>query len=210
IQHQLFTLGSNGPVVTDVGSLASFIVPATGLTEVAYWANDNVGNVEQMHQVRLQPWLTLSQPSVSFGSQVIGTTSNPVTVNIGNTGGMELTVNSYSATSEFTVSNPGTASGCPVAPFKLPPNGACTFAVRFAPTGPYPPGPRTGWLTINHNGANGTSVPGVSSFALDGQGIGIPHASVSQSTLQFTNTRVGTSSEQVVMLTNDGWDTLAI
>lgn len=187
IQYQVFTMTTTDPMVTFPGDRASLLVPATGLTEVAYWATDNVGNVETMHSIRLQPWLALSQPGVSFGSQLINAVSSPATVSISNTGGMALTVNSVTTSSEFKLAT-ATSGACPAAPFTLATGASCSLGVSFAPTGPYPPGPRTGFLTVKHNGANGTSVSGTSSFALDGVGIGIPHLTISQSTLQFSST----------------------
>jgi hypothetical protein len=209
IQHQVFTLQSSGSVQRDSGSTASFAVAAQGLTDIAYWATDKVGNVEPTRLMRLEPKLVANPAVGSFASQPLGSTSQPITIILTNPGSMELTVNSYATSTEFVVT-PAPSGGCSSAPVKLVPGGSCALKIHFAPSGPYPPGPRSGQLTIIHNGSNGTTAPGTTVVALSGNAIGVPSATLSTSTLSFYKQRLQTTGEQVVTLKNDGSDSLAI
>jgi hypothetical protein len=92
------------------------------------------------------PGVGLSQASLTFGGQLLTTTSAPQTVTLTNTGTSALTINSIAASGDFAQTN-----NCPLSPATLAAAGNCTISVTFAPTAV---GPRAGTLTIMDNAAN--------------------------------------------------------
>jgi len=89
---------------------------------------------------------SLSPTGLSFGRQLIATTSVPRVVTLSNTNSMTpLTINSISTSGDFAETN--TCGGA------VPPSGNCTISVTFSPTSA---GRRTGSLTVNDNSTSGT------------------------------------------------------
>ena len=89
---------------------------------------------------------SLSPTGLSFGRQLIATTSVPRVVTLSNTDSMtSLTINSISTSGDFAETN--TCGGA------VPPSGNCTISVTFSPTSA---GRRTGSLTVNDNSTSGT------------------------------------------------------
>ena len=83
--------------------------------------------------------VTLSPPSLSFGPQVVGTTSTPQTVQISTNGSLSIT--SIMTSAEFTQTNNCGNS--------LPPGGSCQVSVTFTPSAT---GIQNGTLTISDSG----------------------------------------------------------
>lgn len=142
------------------------------------------------------PVVTLSPSSLNFGSQKVGTTSNPQNVTLTNSGDADLNISSIVTTGDFSQTNT-----CPVGG-NLAAGSYCTIAVTFTPTAP---GTRNGALTITDN------APG-SPQSVPLTGVGLQGAvTLTPPSLNFGNQTVGiTSSPQISTLTNTGNGTLTI
>jgi len=89
--------------------------------------------------------LGFSPPSVSFGDQLVGTSSATQAVTITNPGGSGLTVTGVVPSAGFTqTNNCGTA---------LPANASCTVNIAFSPAAS---GPANGLVTVSYNGTQST------------------------------------------------------
>jgi uncharacterized repeat protein (TIGR01451 family) len=76
----------------------------------------------------LDPQVTPSPAALDFGSQLAGTTSEPVRVTLGNTGSDPLHLTGFSIGKGFKASGFGTCTRA-----AIPVGGSCSFTVRFAP-----------------------------------------------------------------------------
>jgi hypothetical protein len=132
------------------------------------------------------PAVTLSPANLSFGTQLVGTSSSPQPVTLTNTGSVHLKIANIAASANFSQTN-----NCPSS---VSPNGQCTINVTFKPRGR---DKHTGTVTITDNAPNSPqTVP------LTGVGTAV---SLVPSGLDFGNQKVGTTSQpQVVTLTNHG------
>lgn len=136
------------------------------------------------------PAVSLSATSLDFGQQVVGTTSQPRTVTVANTGTTSLTVRNATATGDFTAD----ATGCTAQP--VPPGQACAISVTFSPTAT---GTRSGTLSVTSNAASSPDT-----VALTGTGVA-PAIAVTPGGLAFGTVPIGTtSSPQNVTVTNTG------
>ena len=90
--------------------------------------------------------VTLSPASLTFPSQQVGTTSQPLTITVGNVGATTLTFAGISASGDFTQTNNCTSG--------VAPGGSCTVSVLFAPTAA---GTRTGSISLSDNDGSLTS-----------------------------------------------------
>lgn len=133
--------------------------------------------------------------SLTFVSQLAGTTRASQAVTIQNTGAAVLNVASITATGDFSVAS----STCSTT---LASRTSCTVNVAFTPS---QVGTRTGMLTIGDDGMGAPQM-----VALSGTGVA-PIASISTTSLTFAAQPVSsTSSQQAVTLTNNGNAPLAI
>ena len=127
---------------------------------------------------------SVNPASLSFGNQLLNTTSNAQLVTLSATGNSCLKL-SLAVTGDFAQTNTCGAG--------LPAGQICTISVTFTPSAN---GTRTGALTFNGNAA---SVP------LSGTGFVPATASVSPSALNFGNQTVGTESPtQTLTVSNTG------
>jgi len=121
------------------------------------------------------PAVGLAPTSLTFGSQLLNTTSAAQTVTLTNTGTGPLTIVSIAASGDFAETSAGTTA-CPIAPATLPAtagSNTCTISVTFTPTAT---GARTGTLTITDNASGsphtvpltGTGTAPVPDFGLTG------------------------------------------
>jgi len=136
----------------------------------------------------------LSPGSLTFGSQLVGTSSASQPVTLTNPGAATLTISSIAASGDFSqINNCGSSQA----------GGAhCTLNVTFKPAGT---GTRNGTLTVTDNASNSPQ-----STSLTGTGIA-PAVSLSTSSLTFAGQLVGTtSSSKPVTLTNTGTATLSV
>ncbi|HXJ91860.1 MAG TPA: choice-of-anchor D domain-containing protein [Terriglobia bacterium] len=137
------------------------------------------------------PGATLSTHSLHFGSQVVGTSSAPLTATLTNTGTGTLSISNISVTgtnpSYFTETN---NCGTSLAVAAL-----CTFTVTFTPA---TTGSMSATLTITDNAGTGSQTVNLS-------GNGKTAVSLSRSSITFVSRKVGTtSSTQTITLTNLG------
>ncbi len=149
------------------------------------------------------PFVSLSVLSLTFGPQVVDTTSaaQTVTVTNGGTGNLDISTVTEDGTNpgDFTVGT-DTCSGA-----TLEPKGTCTVSVTFTPS---ETGSRSAFLifTDNNNGVAGST----QTVSLTGPG-GAQVAGVSPSSVTFGDQNVGTTTwSQPVTLSNTGSDPLAI
>jgi hypothetical protein len=130
--------------------------------------------------------LTISPSSFNFGSQVVATSSNAKSATLTNTGTVQLTFTSIIASGDFSQTNTCNTN--------ILPGKKCTIKITFAPT---VLGARTGAITISDNAGNSPQT-----ITLTGNGIA--PASLSHTTLTFSNEIVGsTSTAKSVTLTNN-------
>jgi YVTN family beta-propeller protein len=128
--------------------------------------------------------VTLFPASLSFGSQLLHTASQPQTVTLTNTGSTTLNIASIVASANFYRTN-----HCPSS---LAPGASCTIKVTFRPLSICP---KTGTLTITDDAANSPQV-----VPLSGVGTVV---TLSATSLDFGNQTVGTtSSPQMFTLAN--------
>ena len=132
--------------------------------------------------------------SLTFSSQLVGTTSAAQTATLSNTGDAPLPIFTILATGDFAASNNCGSS--------LAAGSNCMISVTFTPT---LRGTRTGMVNITSTGGQ----PPVATVGLQGNGIG-PAASLSGG-LTFTGQLVGTTSaSQTISLSSVGETALAI
>jgi probable HAF family extracellular repeat protein len=135
--------------------------------------------------------------SLNFGSLKIGSTSNPKTIIIRNTGNVDLIINQLVITgtnaSEFNKNDCLTIS----------PGASCSIDVTFAPTLPF--GKKSAILSINSNDPKKSIV----NVRLSGQAAP-PKISVSPKSLNFGSVQVGNISTKMITLKNTGISDLLI
>ena len=140
------------------------------------------------------PGVGLSSSTLSFGSQVVNTTSDPAPVTLTNTGDSDLAIASITAAGDFSETDTCNA------PTVLAGGASCIINVSFSPTAT---GTRNGAITIIDS--LGSHV-----IALNGTG-NAPGVGLSPSSLTFGSQTVGTASpSQPVTLTNSGTSNLTI
>jgi hypothetical protein len=138
----------------------------------------------------------LAPSSLTFASQVVGTTSAPQTVTLTNNGTLTLNISDIQTTEDFAQTN-----NCPAT---LSPGASCTVSTTFAPTDL---GVRSGTLSVTSN-----AIIAITPVALSGTGAPPEYqGTASPTTLSFADQQVGTtSSRQNFILTNTGAGVLTI
>src|SRR2546427_550528 len=121
------------------------------------------------------PGVGLAPRSLVFGSQLLATTSTPMTVTLTNTGTAALTINSFAASSDFAATSTG-ASACPTSPATLAAGANCTINVTFTPTAS---GARTGTLPLSGDTHGSPQI-----FCLNGNGTS-PGVGLARTSLDF-------------------------
>ena len=143
----------------------------------------------------LGPIVTLSQPGLSFGNQLLGTPSAAQQLTLSNTGNAPLTISSI-ATTQGSFSQTNNCGTALAASFN------CTMNVTFTPSSL---GTVNASLTITDNASGSPQTGGLS-----GTGIA-PAVSLSGSSLSFGNQLVSTpSAAQTETVTNTGTANLTI
>jgi hypothetical protein len=142
------------------------------------------------------PPVTVSPKSLSFGNQLVGTSSATQTITVTNNGSVATNL-SISVSGDFTQTNT-----CPVSPATLAMGGNCMVNAAFKPTAT---GVRNGVITVTHQLAGSPQ-----SVALSGTGVA-PIVTLGGNSISFGNQNVGTTSNaQMVSLSNTGTATLTI
>jgi phospholipase C len=130
--------------------------------------------------------VVLSPTLLSFGTEMVGAASAPLTATLSNTGSSPVTINSITTTADYTGTNNCGSS--------VPSHGNCSISISFAPT---TSGRRYGALTVNTSDAGSPQVVNLT-------GIGTAITLV-PSSLSFGNQPVGSASApQSVIVTNGG------
>ena len=141
------------------------------------------------------PIASLSVPSLTFGSEVVATSSAAQTVTVTNTGTAPLNFSSIVAGGDFALDASGTTCSTST---QLGLSATCAIAIVFTPAAT---GTRTGTLTL-------TDDAGTQTVALSGTGIA-PGASLDPSSLTFGSQVVGAvGPAQTATLTNTGTSAL--
>ena len=158
--------------------------------------NDGVNAVAAVTGTEVQPGLSLTPTSASFGSVVIGNT-NSQTVQIKNSGTANLTV------SQATVTGAGfTLSGLAV-PLTLTPGQSGNFNVQYAPQSA---GSVIGAVSIASNAPNSPAT-----VALSATGVAASYTiSVNPTSLSFGSVTDGSSAAKGFTVTNTGNSNVAI
>ena len=152
----------------------------------------DIGNLDRLNLRELSPSLgaatvSLSPTSLSYGNQVIKTTSAAKVVTLTNTSTATLNISSITASTGFAIS--ANTCGSTLAAAKK-----CTVSVTFTPTAL---GKVTGTLTVADNASNSPQTVALS-------GTGVNPATVSPTALSFGGQAIATSSAaKVVTLTNN-------
>jgi hypothetical protein len=140
------------------------------------------------------PAMSESPHSLSFGNQIVGSSSVPQTVILSNTGTAPLQFNTIYTTGDFSET-----TGCSS---PLVPGTRCSISIVFTPTARYA---RTGTLVISSSQISQTDT-----VTLSGTGT-VAIAQLSPGSLSFGNQRVNTSSaSQSVTLLNTGDEPLIL
>ena len=169
----------------------TFTPSVTGPVSGSLIVNDDSGNAGAAQTVALTgtgtaPIGTATPASISFSSQVVGTTSTAKSVTLQNTGTGPMGVASVSASAPFSQTN--TCVGSIIAPAA-----SCTISVSFTPT---VVGSASGSVTIADDA-------GVQSVSLTGTGSA--PVTFSSSTLSFGTLAAGsTSAAKTLTVTNRG------
>ena len=175
--------------------LASYVTATDAADIAAYIANPAAGTAS--------PAATLSSTALSFGNQVVGTTSGTMSASLTNSG----TANLVLSTVTLGGANPAefTRSGTCTNALSLLPAASCSVNVAFKPTAI---GARGATITIAHNATPSTSV-----LSLSGAGTAVPAPAVglSATTILFGNQTVGTTSAaKTVSISNTGTANLVL
>ncbi|MFL5658953.1 MAG: N,N-dimethylformamidase beta subunit family domain-containing protein [Ktedonobacteraceae bacterium] len=187
----------------------TFTPTATGARSASVSITDNASG--SPHSVALSgtgttpaPAVSLTPSSLTFSSQVVGSTSAAQAVTLKNSGTADLTISTIS----LGGTNPGDfaqTNTCPISPSTLAAGASCTISVTFTPTAT---GTRNASVSITDNAADSPQT-----IALSGSGASAPAPAVSltPSSLTFSSQAIGsTSAAQAVTLKNSGTAALTI
>ena len=199
--------GANAPNVilnaisNDKGGMSFLGTPPYTVTSLqagdiaAYIANPAAGTPS--------PAATLSTATLSFGNQVVQTSSGTMSANLTNTGSANLVLSTITlgGTNPMEFTRGGTCAPA----ISLAPAASCSVDVTFKPTAL---GTRSAAITIGHNATPNTSV-----LSLTGNGTAAPTPAVglSATTLDFGSQTVGMSSAiKSVSISNTGTANLVL
>jgi hypothetical protein len=170
--HQDFATGA-GPSAVPIGDFNG-----DGRMDLAV-ANSTDNTVS----VLLQSTVELSPRALDFAYHILNQPSSPQTITLTNVGNSALMIDSVAATAGFAQTNDCGSNVMPAA--------SCSINVTFTPLAP---GTASGTLTIVDS-----AIGSPQTIALTGIG---SQVSLSPSSLTFAGQNVGTSSNQLVKLTN--------
>jgi len=153
------------------------------------------------------PGISVSPPTVAFGSVRVGSTSTPTVLTIANPGSADLVVSgmSLSDTGNFALNvNGGTNPAGSTTP-TIPSGQSKTIALTFSPSAV---AAASGQLTITSNATGGTATVAISGQGVAGTG---PAITVSPNAQNFGVVAPGTTSTPaVITITNNGTQDLQV
>jgi hypothetical protein len=150
----------------------------------------------------VHPTVSFSPTSLSFGPQLVGSTSASQSVTLKNAGSASLTIASVTSSGDFALTT--TATSCPYTGGTVASGASCTLDVTFTPTAT---GARSGALTLT--GSYG-GVVSQQTIGLTGSGAA-PLLAAFTTSLTFSGQLLGTTSAaQAVTLSNTGTAALTI
>jgi hypothetical protein len=171
----------------------TFTPTAAGTRNANVTVNDNVSGGTSTFTLTgtgAQPTVTFTPTSLTFTSQLLGTTSPSQSVTLTNTGVVQLNISSIT----LSGAQPGDYAQTNTCGASIAAGGTCTVTVTFTPTAT---GTRNATLNVNDNSSSGDDT-----FTVTGTG-SLPTVSFSPSSLTFANQLPGTPSlPQTVILTN--------
>ncbi|HYM74610.1 MAG TPA: choice-of-anchor D domain-containing protein [Candidatus Dormibacteraeota bacterium] len=171
-----------------------FVPTASGTLNGSVTINSN-GYFNPVNTVSLSGLgsaISLTGAPLSFGNQLVKTTSAAQTVTVKNTGTSAITMNgtTLTDTTDYAIS----ANTCPATGKTLAGGASCTISVTFGPT---TTGLKRGSVVINDTDPSSPQLVGLS-------GTGTSNVSLSPSTITFATTAVGlTSANTKITLTNN-------
>ena len=126
--------------------------------------------------------MSLTGAPLSFGNQLVKTTSAAKTVTVNNTGTTAITMGAITLTdtTDYTI----TTNTCPASGSTLAGGASCTISVNFAPKST---GAKRGSVVINDSDPSTPQLIGLS-------GTGTSNVSLSLTSITFAMTAVGTTS----------------
>jgi hypothetical protein len=144
---------------------------------------------------------TLNPTSLSFGNQIVGTTSGAKGIQLKNTGNGTFTISSI-AISGTNATDFSQTNNCPGS---LAPGAQCNIVVNFSPTDF---GTRTASLSVSGDALDGTQTASLTGSGTTGSNTKV---TVSPNKILFGNQQIGsTSAAQNTTLQNTGHSTLVI
>jgi hypothetical protein len=144
------------------------------------------------------PAVTLSSASLNFASTTLGTSSDPQTLTITNSGGGPLQVGSVTSTGDFSQSNNCTS---------VAPGDSCAIKVRFTPSAA---GQRSGSLSISHNAPGGPIAVVLTGVGSGNAPVTGPIGAASPQSLTFGAQAVGSPASLNITLANSGSADLSV
>ena len=124
----------------------------------------------------LAPQLSMSPNSLTFGSQVIGTSSSTQAVTLADTGGVALTITRIATSGDFAESN-----NCGTS---VNPSGSCQISVTFTPTAA---GSQSGTLTMVDDAPGSPHTVPLSGTGVSGLGLTVALGGSSSATVSAGN-----------------------
>jgi Transmembrane protein 131-like N-terminal len=144
----------------------------------------------------IQPSISLSPATLTYGGQAVATASTPQTITVTNSGNAPLIVSTVATTGDFNETD--TCAGTTIAV-----NQTCTVQVRFLPTAT---GNRSGLLTVYGNVAGGQATA-----ALSGTATAAAPIVLNPILLMFPSTTINaTSPVQNITISNTGGTPIAL
>lgn len=194
--------GSSLPASAQCTITASFSPSAAGKRTASVVFTDNAASSPQalsLDGTGTAPGLSLSAATLTFGSQIVGTTSAPQTLTLTNDGNAALSISSL----ELTGADPDDFPETTTCGTTVPAAGSCTVRVTFRPTAS---GSRTASVSISDNASGGLKAVSITGTGMPSVGL-----SLSPSNLSFGSQAVGTTSAaEIVTLTNTGSGALSV
>lgn len=150
------------------------------------------------------PMASLSASSITFGSQVVNSTSASQQVTLTNTGTAALNITGIALAGSNATDFAGPSGTCATGALNAGAN--CTIAATFTPTAS---GTRSATITVTHNSNNAVGSTSVVTLSGTGATVATSAISVSPTSLSFGTTALNTqAAAQTVTITNSGQATL--